>query len=264
MESCKILTLLSDFGIVDPYVGTMKGVIAQIDSAIAIIDLTHEIPPQNIEAARFCLLSTYQYFPQGTVHVAVVDPGVGSSRRAIALQIPGSFLVGPDNGLFSGILAQEPVIAAVELTNPQYWRTPSPSQTFHGRDIFAPVGAYLAKGIPIEKLGNAIAPETLVQFSQAECQITPKGIQGRIQYIDRFGNLITNIPGDRVKGKSWFVDLHDRHIPSVTTYASASVGSAIALVGSHDYIEIAINQGNAQKELQLDWSATIQVIVESV
>ncbi|NES94314.1 MAG: SAM-dependent chlorinase/fluorinase [Desertifilum sp. SIO1I2] len=261
MKTPKIMTLLSDFGTTDPYVGVMKGAIARINPSVTVIDLTHDLPPQNLQAARFCLLSSYAYFPQGTVHVAVVDPGVGSSRRAIALQLPGAFLIGPDNGLFSGILAQEPILAAVELTNPRYWRTPDVSQTFHGRDIFAPAGAHLASGVPMAELGRAIAPETLVQLPLADYRQEPDRIQGTLQYIDRFGNLITNIPGDLVSGKSWFVKLADQKIQGDRTYASSPVGSAIALVGSHGYIEIAVNQGNAQQQLQLDWGATIQVMI---
>jgi len=142
MAEHRLITLLSDFGLKDVYVGVMKGVIAQINPGLTVVDLTHQIPPQNIAAARFNLMNAYLYFPVGTVHVAVVDPGVGSHRRGIALQIDAGFLVGPDNGLFSGVVHQTGVIAAVELTNAQYWWTPTPSTTFHGRDIFAAVGAF--------------------------------------------------------------------------------------------------------------------------
>ncbi len=148
--------------------GCYEGAIAAINPDITVIDLTHQIPPQNIALARFALMSAFPYFPKGTVHVAVVDPGVGGHRRAIALAVgedstnPTGFLVGPDNGLWSGVFSQYPIIAAVEVTNPQYWRTSGPSRTFHGRDIFAPVGAHLASGVPLAQLGKAIAPETLV------------------------------------------------------------------------------------------------------
>ncbi|MHC5725640.1 MAG: SAM-dependent chlorinase/fluorinase, partial [Nostoc sp.] len=141
-----LVTLLSDFGDRDVYVGIMKGIIAQINRRLTVVDLTHQIPPQDIAAARFCLMNAYPYFPVGTVHVAVVDPGVGSKRRAIAVEFAQGFLVGPDNGIFSGVLSQSPAIAAVELTNLNYRRTPQPSKTFHGRDIFAPIAANLASG----------------------------------------------------------------------------------------------------------------------
>ncbi|MCY7320267.1 MAG: SAM-dependent chlorinase/fluorinase, partial [Phormidesmis sp. CAN_BIN36] len=146
-----ILTLLSDFGLSDVYVAVMKGAIAQINSALTVIDLTHQVLPQDIATARFHLMNAYPYFPAGTVHVAVVDPGVGSLRRAIAIQLESGFLVAPDNGLVSGVLSQNSAIAAVELTNPFYWRTASPSTTFHGRGGFFLGGWGGQKKIKIKK-----------------------------------------------------------------------------------------------------------------
>lgn len=256
-----IITLLSDFGLKDVYVGVMKGVITHINPAVTIIDLTHEIPRQNIAAARFNLMNAYPYFPDRTIHVAVVDPGVGSQRRAIALQVDQGFLVGPDNGLFSGILAQSTVVFAVELTNPDFWRTPTPSFTFHGRDIFAPVGAYLASGVPLEELGSVIEPSTLVQLPIPEPIKTQTGITGSIQYIDHFGNLITNIPASEVTGKIWSVTLNHRPIPTGQTYSDCPLGELIALIGSHGWVEIAINGGSAESELQLDLGKRIDVTV---
>ena len=261
MNDQKILTLLTDFGLSDVYVGVMKGAIAQINSSLTVVDLTHQIPPQNIIAARFCLLNAIPYFPVGTVHVAVVDPGVGSNRRAIALQTPIGFLIGPDNGLFGSILARTEIPIAVELTNPNYWRTPTPSNTFHGRDIFAPVGAHLASGVPINSLGETIDPDTLVQRPLPECIQTEDSIEGCIQYIDRFGNLITNIPGSYVGGQNWYVRVAGRKINSGQTYADSSEGEAIAVIGSHGYVEIAVNSGSAQSRLQLNWEDKIQLIV---
>ena len=302
MPDNRIITLLSDFGLSDVYVGVMKGVIAQINPRLTVIDLTHEIPPQNLAAARFNLMNAYLYFPLGTVHVAVVDPGVGSHRRGIALQIDAGFLVGPDNGLFSGVLHQTRVLAAIELTNPKYWRTPIPSTTFHGRDIFAPVGAHLASGVPLEKMGEGIDPETLVQLAIPPHTPTASGVVGCIQYIDHFGNLVTNIPGAEVRGKSWSVVVGDsptqmlrdrvqpighvseaarsanseaeatlgasalrqsadRTIPSSKTYSDRPLGEVVALIGSHGWVEIAVNGGNAQQVLQMDWAAPVEVVV---
>lgn len=269
MSNNQLITLLSDFGLKDVYVGVMKGVIAQINSRLTVIDLTHEIPPQNLAAARFNLMNAYPYFPIGTVHVAVVDPGVGSHRRGIALQIDAGFLVGPDNGLFSGVLHQTRVLAAVELTNPEYWRIPIPSTTFHGRDIFAPVGAHLASGVLLEQLGESIDPKTLVQLVIPDRTPTASGIAGCIQYIDRFGNLVTNIPGTEVQGKTWSVVvgdsptqmLHHRTIPSSQTYSDRPLGEVVALIGSHGWVEIAVNGGNAQQILQMDWAAPVEVVV---
>lgn len=255
-----VLTLLSDFGDRDVYVGVMKGVIAQINPTLTVIDLTHQIPPQNILAARFCLLNAYPYFPVGTVHVAVVDPGVGGTRRAIALQLAQGLLVGPDNGIFSGVLGQSPAIAAVELSNPQYWRVCSPSKTFHGRDIFASVGAHLASGVPLQQLGKQIDPTTLVTLDIPEWSHSETGALGCIQYIDHFGNLVTNIPGSYVHGKSWCVQMAGLTIPGFETYGDVKVGDAIALVGSHGWVEIAINNGNAQSQLQIQLKSPIQVI----
>lgn len=259
MQERQILTLLTDFGLKDSYVGTMKGVIAQINPSLQVIDLTHEIPPQNLIAARFCLMNAYSYFPMGTVHVAVVDPGVGSSRRAIAVQLAESVLVGPDNGLFSGILAVQRAIAAVELTNREYWRTPNPSSTFHGRDIFAPVGAYLASGVPLEQVGNPLNPAHLVQLPLPESTEAERQITGFIQYIDQFGNLVTTIPEEAVVGRNWVVMVPGQSIPRCESYAGAAVGEAVALIGSHGYVEIAVNCGNAQAALQIDWGQEVIV-----
>lgn len=258
MPQNRILTLLSDFGLSDVYVGVMKGAIAQINSVLTIVDLTHQIPPQNIVAARFCLMNAYPYFPNSTVHVAVVDPGVGSSRRAIAVEFSGGFLVGPDNGLFSGVLSQSPAIKAVELTNTYYWRTAEPSATFHGRDIFAPIGAHLASGVALDKMGQEIDLATLVQVAIPKCTVTASGVAGCIQYIDFFGNLITNIPGAYVQGKVWSVIASGVTIPACQTYSESEQG-ALALIGSHGWIEIAINRGNAQTDLQLNYLDSVQV-----
>ncbi len=269
MPENRIITLLSDFGLSDVYVGVMKGVIAQINPALTVVDLTHQIPPQNIAAARFSLINAYPYFPTGTVHIAVVDPGVGSHRRGIALQLDTGFLVGPDNGLFSGVLNQNPLVEAVELTNPKYWRTPTPSTTFHGRDIFASAGAHLASGVPLEQLGEVIDPETLVQLTIPEQTPTASGVAGCIQYIDHFGNLITNIPAADVQGKTWSVavgdspteTLRERIIPGSQTYSNQPVGEVVALVGSHGWVEIAVNGGSAQSELQMDWGTVVEVVL---
>ncbi|MDY7021153.1 MAG: SAM-dependent chlorinase/fluorinase [Cyanobacteriota bacterium] len=212
MSLSGIITLLTDFGLSDVYVGVMKGVIAQINPELRVIDLTHEIPPQNLAAARFCLMNAVPYFPPKTVHIAVVDPGVGSTRRAIAVELPTGYLVGPDNGVLGGAMGvmlthcQTPdEFVVVELNNPDYWRTSIPSTTFHGRDIFATAGAYLASGVPIQELGHPLDPATLTDLILSESSFTEEGIEGCIQHIDRFGNLITNIPGHLIEGKTWFV-----------------------------------------------------------
>lgn len=261
MNQQRIVTLLTDFGLSDIYVGVMKGVIAQINPSLKVIDLTHEIPPQNVAAARFCLMNAVPYFPKETVHIAVVDPGVGGNRRGVGIEFSSGFLVGPDNGLFSGILSQNPAISAVELTNFQYWRTPSPSTTFHGRDIFASVGAHLASGVNLEELGTVINPESLVKLPMAECREKEGILEGCIQYIDRFGNVITNIPGNLVNNKTWNVEIANANIPGKKTYSDIPIGSLIALIGSHGWVEIAVNNGNAQSKLQLNYGDEIKVLL---
>ncbi len=276
MSKTQIVTLLTDFGLRDIYVGVMKGAIAQINPQLTIIDLTHEIPPQNIIAGRFCLMTAYSYFPVGTVHIAVVDPGVGSDRRSVAVECGNCVLVGPDNGLLSGVLSQENAMptagyayAAVELTNPEYWRTSEPSNTFHGRDIFATVGAHIATGVPLQQLGEAIDIDSLVRSPIPDCTPTEDGVDGCIQYIDTFGNLITNIPGNLVTGKNWSIalspaKLRDRYcrdfvIATGKSYSNGEFGNLIALVGSHSWIEIAVYRGNAQAFLGIDWGAKVQI-----
>ncbi len=238
----------------------MKGVIAQIDPSLRVIDLTHEIPPQDVAAARFNLLNAYPYFPAGTVHVVVVDPGVGSARRAIAVQFLQGFLVGPDNGVFSGVLQQQGAIAAVELTNSAFWATSTPSATFHGRDIFASVGAHLARGLSLADLGQEIDPQTLVKLDIPSCIQTESVITGAIQYIDHFGNLISTIPGDLVQGTHWAVQVGQATVAAGRTYADQPMGALIALVGSHNWVEVAMNGGSAQQALQSQVGDPIQVL----
>ena len=256
-----MITLLSDFGSRDAYVAAMKGAIASIAPEIPTCDLTHQVPAQNILAARFNLMMAYPYFPKGTVHLAVVDPGVGSSRRAIALQTPSGFFVGPDYGLFCGVIERESILAVVNLTNTRYWRTSKVSATFHGRDIFAPVAAHLASGVPSVLLGDRISPATLVSIDlprfQETFDSTAEGSRlrftGSLQYIDSFGNLISNLPARVVPDGPWQLSIElpegPRRFDGVKTYSDVPVGSLAALVGSHGWVEVACNGGSAFKVL---------------
>jgi hypothetical protein len=253
-----IITLLTDFGYQDGYVGVMKGVMAGICPTAQFIDLTHDIDPQNVAAARFIWLTAAPYFPQGTVHLGVVDPGVGTARRGIALQTPQAYWVGPDNGLFCGVVEQAGAIAAVSLTNSQYWRTPEPSATFHGRDIFAPVAAHLAAGVPLGDLGEAIALESLVTLDIPRPTVTARGAIGHIQHIDHFGNLITTIPAEGVQ-LSWHLQVGPLKIPLGQTYGAVERGQLLALVGSHGWVEIAVNGGNAWERLRLAVGDEVQL-----
>ncbi|MDX2228754.1 MAG: SAM-dependent chlorinase/fluorinase [Leptolyngbyaceae cyanobacterium bins.349] len=259
------MTLLTDFGLQDGYVGMMKGAIAQINPTVPVIDLTHLIAPQNIAQARFVLMNAFPHFPAGTVHVAVVDPGVGSRRRGVAIAVgtsldhPLGFLVGPDNGLFSGVLEHYAVLAVVELNQAQYWRTAQPSHTFHGRDIFAPVAAHLASGVPLAAVGTAIAPNSLVQLPLPPLDRQDNVIVGGIQAVDHFGNLITTIPANEVTNFTWSVVLDSINIPSVSTYSDRPIGTPVTFIGSHGWVEIAIVQGNAQQTLPLNLNDSVTI-----
>jgi S-adenosylmethionine hydrolase len=185
-----IITLTTDFGVADGYVGTMKGVILGIVPDARLVDISHEITPQNVRQAAYVLYTAYPFFPLYTVHLAVVDPGVGGTRRPIALRTPVGYFVGPDNGILSYVMACEPVEALVELADPRY-RLPHVSHTFHGRDVFAPAAAHLAAGIPIAALGPPVADP--VTFPPPRLEVGPDGITGEVLHADRFGNVITSI-----------------------------------------------------------------------
>lgn len=259
MISNPIITLLTDFGDRDSYVGVMKGAIANINPQIKTIDLTHQVPSQNLLAARFAWANAYPYFPSQTIHLGVVDPGVGSKRRNIAIKLNNGYLVCPDNGICSGILELEQILTVVELTNSQYWRVLEPSNTFHGRDIFAPVAAHIANGVSLPELGKIIEPNSLTRLNLPTIQQSGEQVTGYIQYIDHFGNLITNIPGKLVQQKSWQVMINNITIDSGKTYSQVNLGKNITMVGSHGWIEIAVNSGSAQQQLQLTERDPIQI-----
>ncbi len=255
-----IVTLLTDFGTEDVYVSVMKGVILQLNPAITIVDLTHQIPPQNIALGSFQLQNAYRHFPPGTVHLVVVDPGVGSARNAIALATAAGCFVGPDNGIFTGILAgtllapnapNTLATQAVVLDNPRYWYTPSPSKTFHGRDIFAAVAAHLASGVPLDELGQSIAVEQLTSLNLTQSQSTATGLQGCVQAIDRFGNGISNISAASVQHRAWSITAAGQVFPHYSTYSEAAFGSSLSLIGSHGWVELAVSQGSAQQAYDL-------------
>jgi S-adenosylmethionine hydrolase len=247
----QLITLLTDFGLRDVYVGVMKGAIATICPTARIIDLTHEIPPQDVYAARFNLLNAVPYFPPHTIHVVVVDPGVGTARRGIAVQTEQGVLVGPDNGVLSGVLDRYGIKRVVELRDRTYWRTSDPSTTFHGRDIFAPIGAHLACGVPLEALGPGLDPTSLERLNLPPVVDTGQTVQGTIQYIDHFGNCVTTIEGAQVGQGHWTLTFGKIDLISRSTYGEVAPGHPLALVGSHGWVEVAINQGNAQQQLGL-------------
>ena len=244
-----IITLTTDFGQADGYVGTLKGVILGICPQATLVDLTHEIPPQNVRQASYVLKVAAPYYPPGTIHVVVVDPGVGGARRPLAMQTPTAFFVGPDNGVFTPILLQETLYrkppAIVHLNQPRYW-LPVVSQTFHGRDIFAPVAAHLANGVSLGALGTQITDAVVLNVPRPARK--PGGsIAGEVVYVDRFGNLITNIPASWLMPEgSWAFEIRQKHINSLSpNYAAVPAGTLLALISSEETLEIAQREGSA-------------------
>ena len=230
-----VITLLTDFGTADYFVGAVKGAILSVNPRAVIVDITHEIAPQDIEAGAFTLLAAYKTFPAGTIHVGVVDPGVGSERRPIIVSANEQFFVGPDNGLFTYIYDREPSHRIIHVTSDRYFR-PSVSTTFHGRDIFAPVAAALSNGIALEEFGAEI--DDAVRLPSLE---TPP----RIIHIDRFGNCVTNITR---AGKS--VVVNGQTISEFRRfYGEGDDDSLFAIWGSAGFLEISVNGGSAAKVL---------------
>ena len=251
-KKSEFITLLTDFGTRDYFVGAMKGAILSFGARAEIIDITHEIPPQNIRAAAFTLAGYYKNFPRRTIHVAVVDPGVGSARRAILLVTKDYFFLAPDNGLLSFIFDEcapaEARFSVFELTNEKYFAQ-SVSRTFHGRDVFAPVAAHLSRGVESEEFGREI--KDFVRFEIAKPrQISCRETEAEIIHIDRFGNLVTNLKAEDLPAKFSLeinqtrVDKHQRF------YAEAEQGEIFSIVGSENFLEISAFQDSAERILE--------------
>jgi len=230
----------------------MKGVILGLQPRAQIIDITHEIPAGDIRAGAFALAASYKFFPKRTVHVAVIDPGVGSRRRAIAVQTVNYFFVGPDNGVLSLALAREKIKAVHQITNERLFLRPV-SNTFHGRDVFAPVAANLSKGLPLWKVGAPI--KEFVKLSWPEPQRAANSIKGQIAYIDRFGNAITNIGNAtltaRVENACEIIVKGKRLCAFQPFYQAVPSGKAVAVLGSSGFLELAVNGGSAAKKFKL-------------
>jgi hypothetical protein len=245
-----VITLTTDFGTRDWFVGTMKGVIASIAPAATVIDLTHDVQPRDIRGGAFAVAASHRFFPKGTIHVAVIDPGVGSRRKAIAVQTANAIFVGPDNGVLSWALAKEKIGAIHALENEAYF-LPRVSRTFHGRDVFAPVAAHLSRGVPIQKFGPAL--KDFVRLAWPEPRVRRGGFEGEVVYIDRFGNAITNLEDRLLRGSdAGSCEIYARHrrvCPLRTFYQAVAPKTPVALVGSSGFLEIAINGGSAEKVL---------------
>lgn len=263
-----VISLTTDFGDGDGYVGTMKGVMAGIAPGVSTIDITHAIEPQAVAQAAYVLWTSLRYFSPGSVHLVVVDPGVGSARRAIASLTDWGVLVGPDNGVFTYVWAAAPPMLTVTLENPEY-RLGDVSATFHGRDVFAPAAAHIAAGVALEAFGPAVTD--LVRLPLPSVDEVAGGVRGAVIAIDRFGNAITSIgrlisDGPRLRLAPAFGQVLSATFdadavnvvgggrafgPVRRSYGEVGVGELLALIGSEGMLEIAVNRGHAARELGL-------------
>jgi S-adenosyl-L-methionine hydrolase (adenosine-forming) len=260
----KFITLLTDFGVRDGYVGVMKGVIYGIAPNVQIADISHTISPQNVMEGALAIGRVAPYFPPGTVHIAVVDPGVGTARRPIAARIGSQYFVGPDNGLFTVLIERAERsgdhVSIVHLNRPQFW-LPNVSNVFHGRDIFSPVGAHLANEIPVEDVGTPI--ENVVRLEIPRVEQSQVGFRGQVTSIDHFGNLATNIMREHLTGinpKSIKVAVGGTEIKGlVSTFGDRSPGELIALLGTANDLTISVVNGSAAERLNCAVGEPVEV-----
>lgn len=249
----RIITLTTDFGLKDHYVGAMKGVILSINPDVIITDITHEIPPQDIFKATLILRNFYYYYPQGTIHIVVVDPGVGSRRKPIVVQADTYIFLGPDNGIFTFLYSELESVNAFEISNPKYI-LPKVGSTFDGRDVFAPAAAHLSLGVPIDDLGRQVREP--VQLRIKEPVVRGSEIIGEVIYIDSFGNLITNIPAQLIKPESR-VYIGGEVIKRISqSYAEVQKGELLAIIGSTGFLEISVSHGSALNMIETRISST--------
>jgi S-adenosylmethionine hydrolase len=282
-KSSRIITLTTDFGISDVYVGVMKGVILNINPNVQIVDITHAISPQNIHEAAFTINSAYRYFPKGTIHVIVVDPGVGSDRQAMVCKTDNAFFVCPNNGVLSYLLqdieTEETCTVDAVLIESLDYLLPHISNTFHGRDIFAPVAAHLSLGVPVAEIGAPI--QDLVRFLVPAIHISEGTLTGQIINVDSFGNLITNISENALAAFLLSSASNENEVGQLDkqtvsakfeimagntcvkklngAYAESGAGEPLAIIGSFGLLEIAINLGNAEARLGLKNGNSVMV-----
>lgn len=255
------MALLTDFGTADHYVGTMKGVALGICPDLTLVDISHDVPPHDVRAAARQLAASYRYFPAGTVFLVVVDPGVGSARRGLAVETADHRFVAPDNGVLSAVLDETPARRVIELTERKFAR-PTISRTFEGRDRFAPAAAWLARGAAITALGrSASAPLRLAWPQVVE---RPDGVDGEVELVDRFGNLITNVGRDVVerflRAGALDITVAGHPVPRLAaTYADVGAGDLCAIFGSSDRLEIAVSGGSAAVRLGCGVGSRVQL-----
>jgi len=258
-----IITVTTDFGGTDPYVAMMKGVILSINPDARIVDITHQVPAGSIQEGALIIKEVYAYFPSGTVHVGVIDPGVGGKRRPIAVLADSHFFVGPDNGLFWSIMETQGHIDVVHLTEKRYWMD-KVSPTFHGRDIFAPVAAHLSLGVNPFLLGEKIDSPSTIAFP-LPCK-KDRDLVGEIIRVDHFGNIITNITMERLspflKSKGLTIKIGSLVLEKIsTTYTDVPEGQPLALIGSSGHLEIAVNMSRATDYLGKECETGTKVII---
>jgi hypothetical protein len=261
-SSRPIITLLTDFGTRDAYVAAMKGVILGLNPEVVLVDLSHEVPSQDILAGAFVLAEAAPYFPPGTIHLAVVDPEVGTARRGLAARARGRYFVGPDNGLFHLAWQGAGDLEIVSLTNPAYFR-PEVSATFHGRDVFAPVAAHLSLGVALGEFGPAIHDP--VPLPCPAPGFAREAARGEIIYVDRFGNLVSNLKAaalrDWLAGRPAHVRVGGLTLTGLArTYGEVPPGQFLALEGSHGFLEVAVNQGSAAQGLKVAVGQPVEVV----
>ena len=266
-----VITLLTDFGTHDAYVAIMKGVILKINPGANIVDITHWIDSQDVQQAAYAIGSSYRFFPSETVHVVVVDPGVGSCRAVVALRLEEQTFLAPDNGVLTPLLDKQPIEKIVKVENTDYFLNPV-SRTFHGRDVFAPVGAHLSLGLSLDRLGTSIDSGALVRLDLVQPRLENGGrLSGTVIDIDRFGNLITNICWPFVKRhypaadhNSLRLAIGGHRINCVSpTYSSVMPGKPLVLVGSRGFFEISVNQGNAARFFTARRGASVTVWMDN-
>ena len=258
----RIITLITDFGSKDGYVGTMKGVILTINPQVSLIDITHEVSPQDIFEAGFVLQNSYKFFPRHSIHLVVVDPGVGGERKALLIDTEDHLFIGPDNGVFTLIYECENINRIIELTKSNFF-LPDKSSTFHGRDIFAPVAAHLSRGISVEDFGDVCNEIVTIDIPKPE--ITEGAITGVVLHIDNFGNLITNISEGLFRaligeGSYKIMAGNKVTVGLKVSYSEVKKGEVLAIFGSAGYLEISAREQNAQKKLKMNKGSEIKVI----
>lgn len=251
------LTLLTDFGTRDGYVGAMKGVMAAVAPGVALDDISHAVEAGDVEGAALTLERYWDRYPPGTVHLVVVDPGVGTERRGLAVQAAGRLLVLPDNGVVTRVITSASRWQAVALEN-QEFLGPERSSTFHGRDVFAPAAAHLARGLDLERLGPTVDDPVLLPLPST-IRRDDESLQGQVIGIDRFGNLSTNLPGHHLEG-SVEVEVGRRRISPATTYGEVEKGTLLALVNSDQRVEVAAREASAARLLGVEMGAPVRLV----